>query len=75
MAFFQHDNASRYACTEENPRRQADNGIDIAIFQQVLADCPLCSPTEQDAMRQDNAHGAVFLQMVKAMEQEGKIRL
>ena len=73
IVLFEDDDAGRYAGVEEDTCREANHGIDTAVFQQVLADGALGSPTEQDTMGQDDAHGAVFLQVIETMQKESKV--
>ena len=73
-AFFQHQDTDRDARGEEQVGRQADDGVDVAVLQELLADAGLHAAAEQDAVRQDDGHDAVLLQKMEAVEQEGEVR-
>lgn len=73
-AFFQHQDADRDARGKEQVGRQADDGVDVAVLQQLFADAGLNAATEKDAVRQDDGHDAVLLQKMEAVEQEGEVR-
>ena len=73
IVFLEDDDTGRNACIEEYPCRQAYDCVYAAIFQQMLADRALGGPTEQYAMGKHDAHGSIILQMVEAMQEEGKI--
>ena len=54
---------------------QPDDGVDGAVVDQLLADRAFGGAAEEDAMREDDAHRSVFLEVVEAVEQEGVVRL
>lgn len=72
---FEHENASGDSGAVEQVRRQADHGIEIVAlglrgirFDERLANLGFGSPTEQDAVRQNDRHSAVRIQVVQAVQ-------
>ena len=73
---FQHQNAGGDAGAVEDVGREADDGIEvIAIFDEVAADVPLGTATEEHAVRKDAGHGGADVQMVDHLLDEGEVGL
>ncbi len=56
LAFFQHQNAHRDAGGKKQVGGQADDGVDIAVGEQLLADLRLCPAAKQHAVGQDGGN-------------------
>ena len=52
-----------------------DDGVDVALVQQPLADLRLLAAAEEHAVGQDDRHNAAGKQVVEVVQQEGVIRL
>ena len=72
-ALFEHHDDGWDAGAEEDIGRQANDRVDVVLFDQVLSDRLFQTTTEQDAVRQDNGHHAVGLEVEEVMEQEGVV--
>jgi hypothetical protein len=59
LALLQYQNTNRNASGIKQISRQANHGIDMAIFQQLGAEALLCTAPEKHAMRQDDRHRAI----------------
>jgi len=74
LALLQHEDADR------NPRRieqvggQADHGIDISVLEQLRADAFLRAAPEEHAVRQNDRHHALVLEVVESVQQKREIR-
>ncbi len=73
LALLEHQDADRDACGVEEIRGQADDGVDVAVFEQLGADALLRTATKEHAVGQDDGHHAFFFQEVKAVQEEGEI--
>ena len=73
LALLQHEDADRDAGGVEQVGGQADDGVDVAVLEQLGADAFLRAATEQHAVRQDDGHHAFVLQEVEAVQQEGEV--
>ena len=69
------DDAGRDGCVVEEVGRQANDGVDAARAEELLADLALGGAAEQDAVREDDGHGAAALQVVEAVQEEGVVGL
>ena len=74
FALLQDENADRDAGRVEQVRRQADDRIDMPVVKKLAADLLLCAAAKQHAVRQDDSHHAVVLEIVKSVQQEREIR-
>lgn len=67
------------ARAEEDIRREADDGFDVVILDEVPPDLPLPFTVgiaaEEHAVRQDDGHDAVGLEVVQVVQEEGVVRL
>lgn len=55
---------------------QADNGVQgVFIHDQGLADFGFGGPSEEDAVGEDDGHGAALAQVIEAVEDEGEVGL
>ena len=55
--------------------RQADDGLEVIVLDQLLADHALFTTPEQHAVRKHDGHDAVGLQVVQVVQQEGVVGL
>ena len=74
LALLQNEDADRNAGRVEQVRRQADNGVDVPVVEQLVADPRFAAATKQHAMRQDDGHCTVVPEVVKTVQQEREIR-
>ncbi|OQA28864.1 MAG: hypothetical protein BWY58_00140 [Chloroflexi bacterium ADurb.Bin344] len=72
---FQYHNNGRDARPEENVRGQTDNRVNVIEFQKLFANLPLRITSKKNAVRQNNRHNAIRLEVIEIMEQKGIIRL
>ena len=73
LALLEHEDADRDAGGVEQVRGQADDGVDVAVLEQLGADAFLGAAPEQHAVRQDDGHHAFVFQVVEAVQQEGEV--
>ncbi len=73
FAFLEDKNADRYAGRVKEIRRQADNGVYMAIRQKLGADALLGTATKEHAMGKDDGHDAFVFEEVESMEEEGEV--
>ena len=73
LALLQHQDADRDAGGIEQIRGQADDGVDVAVLQQLGADALFGAAAEQHAVGQDDGHHAFVFQVVETVQQEGEI--
>ena len=73
LALLEHEDADRDAGGVEEVRGQADDGINVAVLEQLGADAFLGTATEEHAMRQDDRHHAFVFEEVEAVEKEGEV--
>ena len=67
--------AGRNAGAVEEVGRQADNALDKALFEQILADARLGIATKQHAVRQDHRPLAAAVEALDDVQQEGVIAI
>lgn len=75
IVLLKEDQADRDARRIEEFRRQAYDGVDATVFDEVPADGPFRLSAEEDAQGHDDAHHTVFPEMIETMEQEGVVGL
>jgi hypothetical protein len=73
LALLEHEDADRDAGGVEEVRGQADDGVDVAVLEQLGADAFLGTAPEEHAVRQDDGHHAFVLEVVEAVQQEGEV--
>ena len=73
LAFLEDEDAHRDAGGVEEVGGQADDGVDVAVIEQLAADAFLGTAAEEHAMRQDDGHHAFVFQEVEAVEEEGEV--
>ncbi len=73
LAFLEHEDADRDAGGVEEVRGQADDGVDVAVVEQLGADAFFGSATEEHSVRQDDGYHAFVLEEVEAVEEEGEV--
>ena len=73
LAFLEHEDADGDAGGVEEVCGQADDGVDVAVVEQLGADAFLGTATEEHAVRQDDCHHAFVFQVVEAVEEEGEV--
>ena len=71
----QHHDDGRDPRTEEDVRRQSDDGINVVFLDEILPYRPLLTTAKENAMRQDNRHDAVGSQMVQIVQEKRIVRL
>ncbi|MNJ58889.1 hypothetical protein D3C77_545460 [compost metagenome] len=71
----QHEDDGRDTRAEEDVGRQANDGFEVVVLDQLLADDAFLTASEQHAVRQDDGHDAVGLQVVQVVQQEGVVGL
>ena len=70
-----HEDGRGDAGAEEDIGRQADDGFEVIVFDQIPADRPFFTAPEQDPVRQNDGHYAVRLEVVKVMQEKGIVSL
>ena len=73
LALLQHQDADRDAGGVEEVGGQADDGVDVAVLEQLGADAFFGAATEEHAVGQDDRHHAFVLEVVEAVQQEGEV--
>lgn len=73
LALLEHEDADGDARGVEEVRGQADDGVDMAVLEQLGADAFLSTATEEHAVGQDDRHHAFIFEVVEAVQQEGEI--
>jgi hypothetical protein len=73
LALLQHEDADRNARGVEEIRGQADDGVNVAVLEQLSADAFLGAATKEHAVRQDDGHDALILEEMKAVQEEGEV--
>lgn len=73
LALLEHEDANGDAGGVEEIRWQADDGIDVAVLEQLGADAFFGTATEEHAMRQNDRHYTFVFQVVEAVQQEGEV--
>ena len=73
LALLEHEDADRDAGGVEQVGGQADDGVDVAVLEQLGADAFFGTATEEHAVGQDDGHHAFVFQEVEAVQQEGEI--
>jgi len=73
LAFLEHEDADRYASRVEQVRGQADDGVNVTVFEQLCANALLCPSSEQHTMRQNDGHHALILQIVETMQEKREV--
>jgi len=73
LALLEHEDADGDAGGIKQIGGQADDGVDVAVFEQFGADAFLRAATEEHAVGQDDGHHAFVFQEVKTVQQEGEI--
>ena len=69
-----HDDC-RNAGAKENIGRKPNDRIDVVLVDQILSDRALFTAAEQHAVRENNRHDAVRLQVIEIVKEEGVVRL
>ncbi|MNO02158.1 hypothetical protein D3C81_2224790 [compost metagenome] len=64
----EHEDDGWDASAEEDVGRQADYGFEVVVLDQLFADDAFLSAPEQHAVRQDDGHDAVGLQVVQVVQ-------
>ena len=54
-------------------RRQADDGVDVAVLEQLGANAFFRSATEKDAVRQDDGHHSFVFEEVEAVKEKCEV--
>src|SRR5690554_6756923 len=70
---FQNQNDGRNARAEEDISRQSDDGVDVVALDEFLADAAFLAASEQYAVRQNDGHYAIGLNVVEVVQQKGVI--
>src|SRR5271167_4328268 len=73
LALLQDEDADGDAGRIEQVGRQADDGVDVPVVEELATDLRLHPATEQHAVRQDDGHHAVVLEIVKPVQQESEV--
>ena len=73
LALLEHEDADGDAGGVEEVGGQADDGVDVAVLEQLGADAFLGTATEEHAVRQDDGHHAFVFEEVEAVQQEGEV--
>ncbi|MDT4859516.1 hypothetical protein FQZ97_940270 [compost metagenome] len=71
LRLLQHDDAGRDGGAEEQIRRQLDNGIDVVVVDQVLANLGFRTAAIEHAGEFDNGSRAVDRQPAENVQREG----
>ena len=73
FAFFEDKDANGDAGGIKEVRRQADDGVDVTVFQEFGADAFLGAAAEENAVRQNDRHDAVVFEKMKTVQEKGKV--
>jgi len=73
LALLENEDADRDAGGVEQIRGQADDGVDVAVLEQLFADLFLGATAEEHAVRQDDGHDALVRQVMEAVQEEGEV--
>lgn len=73
LALLEHKDADGDAGGVEEVGGQADDGVDVVVFEQFGADAFFGTTTEEHAMWQDDGHDALVRQVVEAVQEEGEV--
>ena len=71
----QHHNHGGDAGSVEDVGGEADDGVDVVLFNQIPADFSFLAAPEENAVRKDNGHDSVGSQVVQIVQQERIVRL
>ena len=74
----EHHNDCGDTCAEEDVCGQTDDGVDMVVLNEVLTDHTFYLvfgrvATEEDTVRQDDGHYAVWFEVIEVMEQESVV--
>jgi hypothetical protein len=75
LGLLQHDDAGGNRGAEEEVGRQLDDGIDVVVVDQVLADLLLCAAAIEHAGKLDDRRRAVDRQPAQDVQGEGEVGL
>lgn len=73
FALFEDEDADGDAGGVEEVGGQADDGVDVAVFKEFATDASLGPATEEDAVGEDDGHGAFLVEVVEAVQEEGEV--
>lgn len=73
FAAFEDEDAHRNTRGIKQVRGQADDGVDVTVFEEFGADAFFGAAAEEDAVRQDDGHDAFFLEEMEAVQEKSEI--
>ena len=73
FALLEHQDTHGNTGGVEEVGRQSDDGVDVAVFEQLGPDALFCTAAKEHAMGQDDRHHPFVFQEVEPMEQECEV--